>query len=131
MLTARIAISEAELVLAGTPGPSTGEDPRWQAIIRVAAFAETDPDELWQFALRWGSSPDEDLRAAVATCLLEHLLEYHFKYLFPTVAAAARADSTFADTVLRCWKFGQTQESQNASEFDELIRDLRCRSTPS
>jgi hypothetical protein len=31
--------------------------------------------------LKWGSHEDEDVRAAIATCLLEHLLEYHFKLL--------------------------------------------------
>jgi hypothetical protein len=124
MLTARIAITEAEPILAGPPGPATGQDPRWQAIIRVAEFVESEPDELWHFAQRWGASPDPDLRAAIATCLLEHLLEHHFTYLFQRVAAAARADPRFADTFLQCWRFGQTLEPQNAAQLDGLVRDL-------
>jgi hypothetical protein len=129
MFTARDAIEEAESILAGPAGPDEGEDPRWQAVIRVAEFAETEPDQLWAFARKWGSSPDPDLRQAVATCLLEHLLEFHFAYLFPKVAAAARQDPLFADTFLGCWEFGQTGEPENAAQFRALMAELGGGST--
>jgi hypothetical protein len=53
-------------------------DPRGQAVIAVAEFIETNPQEVWTFARRWGCSPDDDLQAAIATCVLEHILERHF-----------------------------------------------------
>ena len=126
MLKVSDAIRDAEEILPGEPVPDEGNDPRWQAIIRVAEFAETDPEELWGFARRWGSSPDEDLRQAVASCLLEHLLEFHFTELFPRVAAAAREDPLFADTFLGCWDFGQTTEPQNLAQFQALKAELRA-----
>jgi hypothetical protein len=124
--TARHAIEQAEQVLAASTAPTDGADVRWSAIIWVAEFAETDPDELWAFALKWGSSPDADLRQAVASCLLEHLLEFHFATLFPKVAAAARTDSRFADTFIGCWEFGQTKEPTNAAQFHALKEELRA-----
>ena len=124
MYTAAQAIKQAEAILAANPPPSEDQDLRWSAIIRVAEFAETEPDALWLFARRWGSSRDADLRDAIASCLLEHLLEFHFSYLFPKVEAAAREDPLFADTFLGCWEFGQTGEPANAARFHTLQREL-------
>jgi hypothetical protein len=77
-MNAQLAIQEAEAILPGTAAPAGESDPRWQAIIAIGDFAETDPEPIWAFVVRWGNHADEDLRTAVATCLLEHLLEYHF-----------------------------------------------------
>ena len=124
MFTAHDAIKQAEPVLAVPNVSEDGLDSHWQAIIRVAEFAETEPDLLWAFALKWGFSPDPELCQAVAACLLEHLLQFHFTYLFPKVAAAAREDQLFADTFLRCWEFGQTEEAANAARFQALKEEL-------
>ena len=118
------AIQEAERILPGKAAPDGESDPRWQAIIRVAQFVDSHPEELWAFARRWGASSDEDLRQAIATCVLEHLLEHHFVSLFPRVANAARADGAMAATTLACWKFGQTAEASNAAQFDALVAEL-------
>jgi len=101
-----------------------GSDPRWQAIIVVGEFIESSPDDVWKFTLRWGNSSEEDLRDAIATILLEHLLEHHFERIFPLVEAAAEADPLFADTFLRCWKFGRSELQENAAKFEDLRR--RC-----
>jgi hypothetical protein len=71
------AIRQAESLLPGEP-VEEGQDPRWQAIIAVGEHIESDPEVVWSFIRRWGSHRQEDLRDAVATCLLEHLLEHHF-----------------------------------------------------
>ena len=117
-------IQEAERLLPGVAAADGENDPRWQAVIRVAEFVESHPQELWAFARRWGSSSDDDLRQAIATCLLEHLLEYHFDALFPRVADAARTDPVFAATTLACWKFGQAEEGENAIRLDALRAEL-------
>jgi hypothetical protein len=119
------AIAFAESILPGVAAPDGAEDPRWQAIIAVGEYVETNPEELWQFVLRWGSHQDPDLRAAIATCLLEHLLEYHFSLLFPRIEAAATRNQLFANTVRTCWQFGQTAVPQNARRFDKLCDRLR------
>lgn len=117
------AIRAAEALLPGEP--SSEIDPRWQAIIVVERFVESSPEPVWEFVRRWGSHPQEDLRDAIATLLLEHLLEHHFEAIFPRVEAATAADALFADLFLRCWKFGQSELPANAAKFDELRN--RCR----
>ena len=121
------AIARAEAILPGKPAPEGKRDPRWRAIIRVGEFIETRPEEVWRFAERWGRHAQWDLRAAVATCLLEHLLEYHFDALFPRMRRAALASPRFADAFSMCWRFGQTELPENAARFERLMRQLENR----
>jgi hypothetical protein len=92
-MTLQDALAAAEQLLPGRSAPDGAEDPRWQAIIEVAMFAEHEPEAIWPFVLKWGSHEDEDVRAAVAICLLEHLLEYHFDSIFPRVESGARSNA--------------------------------------
>lgn len=120
------AIARAESILPGVQAPDdVDEDPRWQAIIDIENHIESAPEPIWLFISRWGSHPDEDLRTAIATCLLEHLLEYHFQAYFPLVEERAGADGLFAFTFCMCSKFGQSEEPQNALRFDALQTRLR------
>lgn len=48
------AIAKAEAVLPGQAAPEGDIDPRWQGIIAVGAFIETEPDAVWSFIVRWG-----------------------------------------------------------------------------
>lgn len=126
-MTARTAIEAAERVLPGTEASEGALDPRWQAIIQVAEHISDDPEAVWSFIDRWGKHADADLRSAIATCGLEHLLEDHFEQFFPRVAAAARSNANFADTVLRCWKLGQAESPANAARFDSLRAECKRR----
>ena len=71
-MTVEETIAAAESVLPGEAAPEGEIDPRWQAIVAVGEFIEEEPEAVWSFIVRSGASPDEDLRAAIATCLLEH-----------------------------------------------------------
>ncbi len=114
------AIERAERILPGRAAAEGRRDPRWQAIIAIEDFVQEEPDAVWSFILRWGNSVDEDLRSAIATGLLEHLLEHHFRRFFPRVEEAVRTNSMLADTFLKYWKFGQAKEEDNAKRFDGL-----------
>jgi len=118
------AIDRAESILPGTPAPEGKRDPRWQAIIRISEFIETQPEAVWKFAHRWGKHAQADLRMAVATCLLEHLLEHHFDALFPRVRRAALESARFANSLELCAPFGQAELPKNAARIDRLKRDL-------
>jgi hypothetical protein len=124
-MTVYEAIAAAERILPGHAAPDGVEDPRWQAVIEVGNFVSEEPEAVWPFVLRWGSHGDEDLRAAIATCLLEHLLEYHFDLIFPRVEAAARSNGCFAKTTAQCWKFGKVKEPERAERFDRLRAEIR------
>jgi hypothetical protein len=114
------AIERAESLLPGEPAPEGESDPRWQAIIDVSEFIPTHPDEVWEFAARWGCTESADLRDAIATCVLEHLLEHHFERVFPKIEALAKVDVRFAETVRMCWKFGEAKLEANSRRLDEL-----------
>jgi hypothetical protein len=118
------AIAEAEKLLPGVPAPDNEPDPRWQAIIEVGEYIETEPHEVWPFILKWGKHPSDDVRMAVATCLLEHLLEYHFDDFFPKVKRICRRSGYFADTFLSCSQFGQAEDPENSKAFKALKRKL-------
>jgi len=119
-MNVRDAIESAERILPGCAAPEGETDPRWQAIIVVEDFVQSDPEPIWPFIIRWGSSADEDLRTAIATCLLEHLLNYHFDRFFPRLEEAVQGNALLADTFSRCWKLGQAEEEPNARRFEAL-----------
>jgi len=127
VVTVEEAIVAAESILPGHAAPEGAIDPRWQAIIAVADFIEAEPEQVWTFILRWGSSPDADLRMAVATCLLEHLLEYHFDQFISRVEDKADREPLFADTVTHCWKFGLAEEPTRAGRLERLKNRLTRR----
>ena len=129
MVTVQEALAVAEQLLPGRPAPDGTEDARWQAIIEVAMFAEREPEVIWPFVLKWGSQEEKDVRAAIATCLLEDLLQYHFDLIFPLVESAAKSNELFGKTTAICWKFGEAAEPIRAARFDALCAEIRKAST--
>lgn len=91
----------------------------------LALHVEASPEEVWPIVARWGCADEPDTRMAIATCVLEHLLEHHFELIFPRVEALALVDARFADTFASCWKFGQTKEVDNAARFEALMAKVR------
>ncbi len=120
MKTITQAIKKAEQVLPGKPAPEGRKDPRWQAVIEIGDYIENCPDEVWQFAEKWGRHPSKDLRMAIATCLLEHLLEYHFERIFPLVERASLRSRRFAETFRYCSRFVQTVAPRNKGKLAAL-----------
>jgi hypothetical protein len=124
MKAVREAIENTERLLPGIPAPEGETDLLWQAIIEVGEYIQTEPQEVWFFIRKWGKHPNKDLRAAVATCLLEHLLEYHFEEFFPAVRDTCRQSKRFASTFSMCFLFGQAKQPENSKAFDEQINEL-------
>jgi hypothetical protein len=118
------AIALAEAILPGSPAADGAPDPRWQAMIHIAEFIESDPDAVWCFAARWGKHVQTDLRAAVATCQLEHLLERHFEMIFPRVRQNALRSVRFASTFNMCWSLGQSKRPESIDRIERLKREL-------
>ena len=115
------ALERADAALA-----SPDEDTRWQAAIALGQFCETHPTAIWPLVEKWGSSDDEDTRTAIATCVLEHVLECHFEPFFARTAKLIRQGNVlFADTFCGCWRLGQANESANAAKFDRLETEAR------
>ena len=89
-------------------------DVRWQALIAVAGWIESDPEPVWEVVLEYGESEDEDMRMGVATVLLEHLLEHHFDAYFPRVRERIEAGAPGLKwTLSMCGRFGLDQARWN------------------
>ena len=123
MITVDEAIAQANSILPHKAAPEGKIDLRWQAIIGVGEFVNTSPMPVWDFVQKWAAYPDSDLQSALATCLLEHLLESHFSFMFPLVEHAARNDPAIARLVSQCWALGQAEEPRNAAAFEALKRE--------
>ncbi len=72
-----------------------------------------------------GKHAQSDLRMAVATCLVEHLLEHHFELLFPRVRRAALESPRFAKTLGSCWCFGDAKVQKDSARIKRLQSQLR------
>jgi hypothetical protein len=97
---------------------------RWQAAIALGEFAESSPERIWPLVLKHGSRRHGDARMAIATCVLEHILEYHFDAFFPRVTDAARSCRWFRDTFRSCWRMGQAELPRNTRLWRRLEREL-------
>jgi hypothetical protein len=102
------------------------EHTRWQAAIALGEFAAPAPESIWPLVLKHGSGRHADARMAIATCVLEHILEHHFDTFFPRVAEAARSSCWFADTAGSCWLMGQSELPRNARRWKRLMGELRA-----
>lgn len=121
MQDSEVSISSEQLQEIDKGLASPDEDTHWQAAIALGEFSETDPETIWPLVEKWGSCPDEDTRDAIATCVLEHILEANFEPFFSRVAQLIQQGNfNFAETFLGCWKFGEAKLPCNSEKFDQL-----------
>ena len=95
------AVAKARAML-DSPPVETGVDPRWQAIIDVADFIDSSPDEIWGFIEDTRKQADEDLEAALTTVLLEHLFGQH-AHIRSKAIALAETDPQMKRMLQACW----------------------------
>lgn len=121
------AIALAEAVLPGRPAKPGKLDVRWQAIILVGSFIETQPIEVCDFAMRWARRRGRDLQTAISCCLIEHLLEHHFDLVFPKMREAALENPKVAEHFIEYspWPFGQAELPQNVAKLKRLASELQ------
>lgn len=104
---------------------SDDETTRWKGAELAGALIEESPHLAWQLVLRFGRSENEDVRAAVATCVLEHLLEVKFDEFFPLLERELQeTDPLLEDTFRLCWKLGVATEPRRSARWDELLRRI-------
>ena len=107
------------------------EGERWAGAADLGEYVFDHPEKAWPLVLEFGSSAVEDTRSAIATCVLEHILEHHFDVYFPMLALEIekKRSGLLADTLSPCSKFGQAREYSRAMRWDSLLsrfkRDLR------
>jgi hypothetical protein len=88
-------------------------DCRWQAAIVVGHFITDRPESVWRIIVRHGKSSDTDLAAALATVLLEHLLDRHpSRFLRRLRRLVAAPRSPYRDLVQRTWQSGACERAR-------------------
>jgi hypothetical protein len=98
----------------------------WAAAVALGDFIEYDHLQVWRLVVRYESSPDEELRGAIACCVLEHLLEYRFEEIFPLLELEVRKrNRELGDTFQTCWKFGKSKKPGNSRRWDNLDKFVR------
>ena len=80
---------------------------RWQSLIIIGEFIQTKPEMVWMVVDKYGESPDADMRTAIATVLLEHLLEYHNNKYKKIVEEKVKSSKLFSDTYSMIWDFNK------------------------
>ena len=94
---------------------------RWQALLVIAEFAEEAPEAVWEIVLKQGSAANAEQRSAVATALLERLLEHHYDaYIDRMKSEIEQGNRNLTDTLRRCWMFGGAK--RHSREVDRLLR---------
>ena len=127
----RRAINNVEKLLPGKPQHGPQGDPRWLGMMHLQDdFIQSHPEELWDFVLRWARHPQVDLRDAIACCLLEHILEHHFKSFFPRIVDEVKASRRFRDTLSRCYWMGEAAWPSSARALNRLVGKKRPRFRP-
>jgi hypothetical protein len=129
----RIAIARSleklDLALA-----SRVEDIRWKAAMKLGEYCENDPGWGWPLVVKWGSSDDDDARDAIACCVLEHILQYHFDEYFEKCVQLIRdGNLNFGHTLSKCYRMGEAEIPENSKRMDDILSEydrLRERTGP-
>ena len=79
----------------------------------------TNPESVWQVVAEFGNSPDDDMRAAIACVLLEHLLEEDFETYFARVRVEIRGGRSWMIKTLQICRF----EGPNHQKAQRLVRN--------
>jgi hypothetical protein len=102
------------------------ETERWSAAAALGEYVFEYPDRAWPLVVRFGSSDIEDTRQAIATCVLEHILEHHFEAFFPLLEAEiAKGNENLIDTLQLCSKFGQSLEPSHTERWESFLARSR------
>lgn len=102
------------------------EKERWTAAEAAGDLLASRPQAVWNLIVTHGISPIEDVRDAVATCMLEHLLEEHFDEYFPLLEHEIRSGKLLlGDTLRRCWKLGVAELEENSDRWEGLVKFAR------
>ena len=100
---------------------SRDEAVRWAAAAELGEYVVDHPERVWPIVLRFGSSETEDMRQAIATNVLEHLLEHHFDRYFPLLEQEInRGNELLRDSLRLCWKLGKPLDSSRLARWNAL-----------
>ncbi len=86
-------------------------DVRWQALIVIGSYIPFGRrnEEIWNLIVEF-CGVDDDMQDALATVLLEHLLEHDFDHTAERIKSALpKRTGPLLEVLKRCWQFGQSE----------------------
>jgi hypothetical protein len=95
---------------------------RWQSLIITGEFLDKYPDDIFKIIVKYGSSKDEDMRTAISSILLEHLLEKDFKKYFNLFKEYSKNNSFLLDTLSKCWV--NQSNSREQKEINNYLKNF-------
>ena len=108
--------------------PDRSQYVRWQSLLLMGQFAETEPELIWPLTVKYGTVENKDIRIATACCVLEHILQHHFSKYFARVRRMIEGGNRrLGYTLSHCYKYGEAEEPQNSILFDRLAGQYRKR----
>ena len=85
-------------------------------------YIKDDPEAVWPLVTKWGAVRNRDIRAGVAVCVLEHILEFHFEEYFPRIERLIRGGvRRMALTLSMCWHLGKASDPSNSERIKRLV----------
>lgn len=97
-----------------------------EAVWQIAAnepyadVAYTNPRSIWPEVLAALKVADEEMAAAIGTCLLEHMLEVDFVFFHRSISDSMQSTPMLAEAISSSAKFGQSLLPPNSAMFDAL-----------
>jgi hypothetical protein len=95
----------------------------WSACAVLSYFVDRFPGQLFELIRAVVTGSSDDQRTALATCLLEHLLERNFDEIVKSIAEERNAQLRFdlADVLSRCWPCGEAKRSAKWQKLETLL----------
>lgn len=121
----RFIVEIADLLL-----PRRSENVRWGAACRLLGnweYVRDNPKVVWPLVVKWGSVHSHDIRSAIACCVLEEILQFHFNEYFARCKDIVnRGNRRFAETLAMCWRLGEANEPHSRKALDRLLEESGC-----
>jgi hypothetical protein len=97
-------------------------DEIWQEAIRLAEYLDREPDRVFAIAMKALSIAREaDTLDALATCIIEHILERNFSYFDHIEKEINRGNGRMIYALAMCRKFGESRNDVNAQRWEDLL----------
>ena len=99
-------------------------DKIWQESIALNENISDSPNEVWQTIVEaLDLTKNGDTIAAIATCLLEHLLEQDFTWFGSVAERVQRGDDKLLYALSVCSKFGESTKAENSSRWNRMLEE--------
>jgi len=102
----------------------------WQEAINLAESIDTDADEVFAIISQALSKTRHgDTIAALATCVIEHILERDFAYFDQIEREINKGNGRMLYALASCRKFGESKRDENSRRWDALLAANKARLT--